>query len=195
MCNSFKVKRKPPGFQLPHLKERKADMSENNTAETNDSRSFEERVFLRFDAVDARFDAVDERFDRVDARFESLENRVEKQYDTKPIWEAALKAISQTDSRVEVLGNRVEQIGIKLAETDAKVEQLGSSLAQTDAKVEQLRSDMKTEFATLRDELDDSFRGVEWKIEALNENMLKLQADQKYTRRRLQDLESQTKPK
>ena len=152
-------------------------MSENNTAETNYSRSFEEKVFLRFDAIDARFNsidarfnavderfnAVDARFDRVDARFDSLENRVEKlemkQYDTKPIWEEALRKISETDT-----------------------------------KVEQLRSDMKTEFATLRNELDDSFRGVEWKIEALNENMLKLQADQKYARRRLQDLESQTKP-
>jgi hypothetical protein len=55
-------------------------MSEDRTMETSDPRSFEERVF-------ARFDAIDERLNDVDARLEKLEA---KQYDTKPIWEQAL---------------------------------------------------------------------------------------------------------
>ena len=173
-------------------------MSENNTAETNDSRSFEERVFLRFDAVDARLGSLDNRVEKLEM----------KQYDTKPIWEEVLRTISQTDSRVEALGNRVEQLDTKVGQLDTKVEQLDAKveqldakvgqldtkIEQTDAKVDELRSDMKSEFATLRNELDDSFHGVEWKIEALNENMLKLHANQRYAQRRLQDLESHTKP-
>jgi chromosome segregation ATPase len=110
-------------------------------------------------------------------------------------------SLAQTDAKVDQLGSslaqtdaKVDQLGGSLAQTDAKVEQLGTSFAKIDAKVDELRSDMKSEFATLRNELDDSFHGVEWKIEALNENMLKLQANQKYAQRRLQDLESHTKP-
>jgi hypothetical protein len=42
-------------------------MSEEHTQDLPDSRSFEERVFARFDAMDARFNAIDARFDAVDA--------------------------------------------------------------------------------------------------------------------------------
>jgi hypothetical protein len=34
-------------------------MSEDKTKETQDARTFEERVFARFDAVDERFDHVE----------------------------------------------------------------------------------------------------------------------------------------
>jgi len=149
-------------------------MRENNTEETNQSRSFEERVFLRFDAVDARLDKVDARLDKVDARLEkvdgrldSLDGRVEKlemkQYDTKPIWEQALSAIAETNERMS-------------------------------QGFEQVRSEMKSEFASLRHEIEHSLHGVERKIDALNHNILQLQADQRYADRRLQELETQVKP-
>jgi hypothetical protein len=83
----------------------------------NGKRPFEERVFARFDAVDGRFDAVDARFDGVDARFDrvdssvrDLDSRVQKleirAYDTKPIWEQALKGIMET--KREILETRRE---------------------------------------------------------------------------------------
>ena len=100
-------------------------MSEENTHNLQGGRSFEERIFAkleninaRFDSVDARFDAVDARFERVDARFErvdarfdivdaafrDLNSRVERleirSYDTKPIWEQALKEILETKREV-----------------------------------------------------------------------------------------------
>jgi hypothetical protein len=72
-------------------------MSEEPTQDLSDrGRSFEERVFARFDAIDDRLKAVetrvDVRFDTVDTRLEKLEARAN---DTKPIWERALKAIME----------------------------------------------------------------------------------------------------
>ena len=105
-------------------------MNEERTRDLPDHRSFEERVFARFDAMEARFesmearfesmearfesrfaamdvrfDAVDARFDAVDARLDSLDTRVQtleaKAYDTKPIWERALAEILSIKDRVE----------------------------------------------------------------------------------------------
>ena len=57
-------------------------MNEEPTRNLSDHRSFEERVFARFDSMDARL--------------ETLESR---SYDTRPIWERALKEI--LESRME----------------------------------------------------------------------------------------------
>ena len=83
-------------------------MSEETTRGLPDNRSFEERVFARFDAMSARFDAVDERFDamegRFDARFDSLDLRVQaleaRSFDTKPIWERALAEIVEVKEAI-----------------------------------------------------------------------------------------------
>lgn len=66
-------------------------MSEENTQDTSDARSFEARVFARFDALDARLN-------NMDARLQTLEA---KQYDTKPIWERALAEIAETRSEMQ----------------------------------------------------------------------------------------------
>lgn len=59
---------------------------ERKTQETSDGRSFEERVFARFDALDSRLNNMDERLQSLEA----------KSYDTKPIWERALAEIAET---------------------------------------------------------------------------------------------------
>ena len=56
------------------------NMSEENTQNMHDGRSFEERVFARFDALDARLQ-----------RLESEDER--RALETKPIWERALAEI------------------------------------------------------------------------------------------------------
>ena len=94
-------------------------MSEDRTRELSDNRSFEERVFARFDAIDTRFGTVDARFDGMDTRFDTMEARFDavdarlagldtrvqvleaKAYDTKPIWERALAEILNVKERVE----------------------------------------------------------------------------------------------
>jgi hypothetical protein len=76
-------------------------MSEAFTPNFSETRSFEERVFARFDAIDARFGTMeaqlDARFDALDTRLDGLDMRVQaleaRALDTKPIWERTLAAI------------------------------------------------------------------------------------------------------
>src|SRR5437762_2806061 len=101
-------------------------MSEERTRDLPDNRSFEERVFARFDAMEARsearFEAIDARFEAIDARFEAMEARFDARFnaidkrlenldsrvqaleakalDTKPIWERALAEILAVKERV-----------------------------------------------------------------------------------------------
>ena len=61
-------------------------MSEDTTQDLRDSRPFEERVMSRFDVITALLRDFDERLQKLEARA----------YDTKPIWERALKEIMNT---------------------------------------------------------------------------------------------------
>ena len=153
-------------------------MTEERTAETNGSRSFEERVF-------ARFDGMDERFERIELRIEKLEM---KQYDTKPIWEQALAAIAET--------NRVMAAGF-----DALRAETATTNARMDAGFEQLRAEIATTnarmdagFDKIRTDFDFAWRSIERKIDVLNHNILDLQAEQRYVDSRLEKLESPPKP-
>jgi chromosome segregation ATPase len=70
-----------------------------------DSRSFEERVFARFDALDARMGGIEARLDDMDARLQTLE---QKSYDTKPIWERALAEILALGEKLDQLSRKVD---------------------------------------------------------------------------------------
>src|SRR5882724_11172714 len=93
-------------------------MNRDTTDKTDGSRSFEERVF-------ARFDSMDDRFDRIEARIEKLEI---KQYDTKPIWEQALAAIAETNA---VMAAGFDTLRAEDATTNARM----------DAGFDQIRKD------------------------------------------------------
>jgi chromosome segregation ATPase len=69
-------------------------MSENTTQETPDARSFEERVFSRFDSLDARLTALEE---KVDVRL----------HETRPIWEAILSRLDNIDGEIKTVNRRV----------------------------------------------------------------------------------------
>ena len=89
-------------------------MGEDTTEAINDSRSFEERVFARFDAVDRRFDAIEIRIERLEM----------KQLDTKPIWERALVAIEETNAAMRngfaIVGHAIDQINARLDSMDKR---------------------------------------------------------------------------
>lgn len=74
-------------------------MSEEKTKDHDGARSFEDRIFARFDALDERLNSMDRRLDAVDERLVDMNVRLEKleakQYDTKPIWERALAEITE----------------------------------------------------------------------------------------------------
>jgi chromosome segregation ATPase len=88
-----------------------------NTENLNSKRPFEERVFARFDALDlamrvtdSRLENVDSRLENMDSRLVNMDSRLQKleirAYDTKPIWEQALKEI--VDTRKEIVDTRRE---------------------------------------------------------------------------------------
>jgi hypothetical protein len=88
-------------------------MSEDRTREFPDNRSFEERVFARFDAMEARFESrfsamearFDSRFDALDSRVQALES---KALDPKPIWERALAEILEVKQGVQDLNRKID---------------------------------------------------------------------------------------
>jgi chromosome segregation ATPase len=143
-------------------------MSEEHTQNMADSRSFEDRVFARFDSLDSgldalhlRLDALDLRLDAVEARLEALESRVEsldsrlqsleveserRSFETKPIWERAL------------------------------------------ALIEELRLG----FDDFRKEVHEAFRDISRKFGVLGSDMIQLRADQTHLESRLSNLESKT---
>ena len=70
-------------------------MGDNPTQETPDSRSFEERVFARFDNLDGRLTALE---DKVDSRLR----------ETRPIWEAVQAQLGDVQTQLGDVKNRME---------------------------------------------------------------------------------------
>jgi len=188
-------------------------MSEDRTKETKDPRSFEERVFARFDAIDERFGRFEE---RVEGRFTAVEIRITKlearQLDTKPIWERALAEIAELNRAIREQSSEFQtgidslrtdlrsefQTGIDGLRTDLRSEfQTGIDGLRTDLRsefqtgIDGLRTEMKAEFASVRHKMEHELRGVARKIDALNQNLFEIRADQLYVDRRLEELETQ----
>jgi BMFP domain-containing protein YqiC len=101
-------------------------MSEEKTQNMPDAdgRSFEERVFARFDAQDAILR-------NLDARLQTLEARA---YDTKPIWEQALKEIMDTrrelSKRLDCIEAIAPETRADLREAEDRIEKLESKPVQ-----------------------------------------------------------------
>ncbi|HXM46964.1 MAG TPA: hypothetical protein VN956_03780 [Pyrinomonadaceae bacterium] len=114
-------------------------MNQDPTKELPDKRSFEERVFARFDMVDARFDTVDARLEKLEAH----------SYDTKPIWERALKEIH--DTRIELGEVKAGLAGVKTDVAGLKSDVTG---LKTDV------SGLKTDVFEMKNEFSDAKREV-----------------------------------
>ena len=173
-------------------------MSEDRTAETNESRSFQERVFARFDTIDNRFERVEGRLSSVDIRIGKLEDR---QYDTKPIWEQALAAIAETNTvmvagfdefrrRFESVNARLDSMETRFDSMETRFDSMESRFDSTETKFESLGDKVEAGSKTLHTSLENGLRGVERKIDVLNKNILELQADQRYVDSRLEKIES-----
>jgi small-conductance mechanosensitive channel len=96
-------------------------MNEEATQNLPDGRSFEERVFARFDAMEALLRDMDARIQRLEARA----------YDTKPIWEQALKEI--VDTRRE-LSKRLDRIEAVAHETRADLRDAEDRIERIESK-------------------------------------------------------------
>ena len=197
-------------------------MSEDKTKEIQDARTFEERVFARFDAVDERFDRVEGQLSAVEIRITKLEA---KEYDTKPIWERALAEVAETNRKLtelvlefrasnkalglefqsanQVLRNdlRFEFLTLNEALRNDLRSELQTSLEglRTDLRsefqsgIEGLRTEMKAEFAGLRHSMQHELRGVARKLDTLNHDFLEMRTEQRFLDRQLEELETQIK--
>ena len=116
-------------------------MNEEPTKNLPGRNSFEERVFARFDAVDARL--------------EKLESR---SHDTKPIWERALKAIMETGLEVGEVKNKVNAIEQRVGVIENKVEGIENKVEGIENKVSVIVTDvagMRTDYGGIRSEFED----------------------------------------
>ncbi|HEX6186190.1 MAG TPA: hypothetical protein VFZ44_20035 [Pyrinomonadaceae bacterium] len=91
-------------------------MSDNPTREIPDSRSFEERVFARFDALDEHIDRFESRIegkvDTLDGRLTTLEGKVDSRLrETRPIWEGVLARLTSIESELPRLIRIDERLG------------------------------------------------------------------------------------
>lgn len=105
-------------------------MSEEKTADMSGPRSFEERVFARFDALDRRLDRFEERLARSE----------EKAYDTKPIWERALAEIAETRAEMREGFARLNE---RLQDFDVRLDRVESVVNATRSEMLTLRADFK----------------------------------------------------
>ena len=85
-------------------------MSTDTTKNLPNGPSFEERVFARFDSLDARMASMEARQERMEARLDEIDRRLqvleEKAYDTKPIWERAIAEILELREDVHTLDRK-----------------------------------------------------------------------------------------
>ena len=96
-------------------------MADENTDNMNGKRPFEERVFARFDALDSAMRNTDSRLQKLGIRA----------YDTKPIWEQALKEIIETRRELSKRLDRIEAIA---HETRADLRDAEDRLNKIDTK-------------------------------------------------------------
>lgn len=120
-------------------------MNEETTQNLTDGRSFEERVFARFDAMDASLRGLNSSVQdlngqvqdlngqvrALDARLQTLEARA---YDTKPIWEQALREIMETrrdlSRRLDRIEGVVHETRADLRDAEDRIERLEAKPAQ-----------------------------------------------------------------
>jgi hypothetical protein len=106
-------------------------MSEENTHNMADGRSFEERVFARFDALDARL--------------QKLENEAERRaVETKPIWERALAEILEMQQNLNEFRGEVNDalhdLSRKIGVLSNDMIQLRADQAHVEGRLDTLES-------------------------------------------------------
>jgi chromosome segregation ATPase len=102
-------------------------MSEEPTQNMPEGRSFEERVFARFDALDTRLQLLEEQAER-------------RALDTKPIWERALAEIVEAKERLKNLEQISTQIVRKIDVLSKDMLTLRADQAGVEDRLDKLES-------------------------------------------------------
>jgi chromosome segregation ATPase len=99
-------------------------MSEESTKEMNGKRSFEERVFARFDGLDATLAGLDGRLLKLEAR----------SFDTKPIWERALAEILAVSQKLDTVERKLNVLSQDMLSLRADQSRLENQMDKLDSK-------------------------------------------------------------
>jgi len=152
-------------------------MNEETTREFPDSGSFAARVFARFDAIDARL--------------EKLETR---SYDTKPIWERALKSIMETGlevgeikTQLGVLDGRVGVIEGKIGVIEDKVGVIEGKVESIENQIVEMKINFQDELAEIRREMK---RGIGARLDVTDKLLAENRLDIRDAEKRIRDLET-----
>ena len=163
------------------------------TKDLDGKKSFEERVLARFDAFDTRFDSLERQIDSrvagVEARFQNLEAR---SYDTKPIWERALKAIMETNLEVGEIKTKVGVLETKVGIIETKVGVIETKVQNLETEIVAIKTDQRG----IRNELVDVRRGLKHQVAERLDMILKIiiedRQDIRDAEERIRDLESKS---
>ena len=142
-------------------------MNEEPTKDLPDRKSFEARVFARFDAVDSRL--------------EKLESR---SYDTKPIWERALKEILDTQLEMGEVKGKVGVIETKVGVIETEVVGMKTEVAS-----------MRIDYGAIRNEFADLKRELIRQLSRRLDLVLKTLVDQRDDLRDAEDRITQLESK
>ena len=127
-------------------------MSEETTKDLTEGLSFEDRVFARFDAIESFLRSLN-------ARVEVLES---KTYDTKPIWERALKEIvdlgekvNQTERAIkEELGQTERKLKEELTETKRELKELKREVTKRLDQIQAVQLSNRADIRDIEDRLE-----------------------------------------
>ncbi len=146
-------------------------MSEETTKNLVEKKSFEERVFARFDSIDTQFSQFDSRLAGFDARLEKLEAR---SYDTKPIWEKALAAIMETSLAVGEIKKRVDGLETRFDGLETRFDGLETRFDGLETRFDGLENrvgnlevelaGVRSDYGNLHNELIESQRDFKVKL-------------------------------
>ena len=154
-------------------------MDEELTRELPNHRSFEERVFARFDALDARFDATDgrfgARFDAIDARFDAIDARFER-----------------VDARFADLEVRLDRMDVRFDGIDRRLDGLDGRVQALEARALDTRPIWERALAEIL-LVRNGVENLNRKVDVLTLDMMQLRADQRRVEKRMNDLESPVK--
>ena len=113
-------------------------MSEDRTAETSDPRSFEARVFARFDALDARLNEID-------SRLTTLEEKVDQRLkETRPIWEQVLNRLDKVEERLSEVDDSLRNVGRKFDVVAQDLLEVRADQRHLDNRLDKLERNLRT---------------------------------------------------
>jgi chromosome segregation ATPase len=145
-----------------------------NTDPLDGKRAFEERVFARFDAVDLSIRSLDSRLQRLEIR----------DYDTKPIWERALKEIAETKEELKEVRNELKA---EVNELRGEVKELRGEVNELRGEVNELRGEVRG----LTRELKETRRELTRRLDQLGAVILENHAGLGDLEDRIEKLESE----